>query len=156
MADITVINKKGKKDFKEIYRPVRLLPVLYKLYKRSLFKQMASFLKNIFSKNQCGFRKGYNTQQCLLTMLEKWKKCADGGLAFGALLTDLSKAFDYLHHEVIITKRNSYGFNWPTVKLIHDYLSNRKQRTRVNNSYSEWLATMFGLPQESILGTTFI
>ena len=38
------------------------------------------------------------------------------------------------------------------MKLIHDYLSYRKQRTRVKNSYSEWLATKFGVPQGSILG----
>ena len=36
--------------------------------------------------------------------------------------------------------------------MIHDYLSHRKQRTRVNNSYSEWLAVMFWVPQGSILG----
>ena len=73
-------------------------------------------------------------------------------LAFGALLTDLSKIFDCLILEPIIAKLNSYGFSWPALKLIHDYLSNRKQRTRVKKLYSEWLATKFGVPQGSILG----
>ena len=146
------IYKKGKRDLKDNYRPVSILPVLSKLYERSMFKQISEFFENIFSKNQCGFRKGHSTQQCLLAMLEKWKRSVDSGKAFGALLTDLSKAFDCLDHELLIAKLNAYGFSLPALRLIHDYLSHRKQRTRVNNSYSEWLAVMFGVPQGSNLG----
>ena len=125
---------------------------LSKLYERSMFKQISEFFEIIFSKSQCGFRKGHSTQQCLLAMLEKWKRSVDSGKAFGALLTDLSKAFDCLDHELLIAKLNAYGFSLPALRLIHDYLSHRKQRARVNNSYSEWLALMFGVPQGSILG----
>ena len=117
-----------------------------------MFKQISEFFEIIFSKNQCGFRKGHSTQQCLLAMLEKWKRSVDSGKAFGALLTDLSKAFDCLDHELLIAKLNAYGFSLPALRLIHDYLSHRKQKTRVNDSYSEWLAVMFGLRQGSILG----
>ena len=85
-------------------------------------------------------------------MQEKWKRSVDSGKAFDALLTDLSKAFDCLEYELLIAKLNGYGFSLPALKLIHDYLSHRKQRTRVNNSYSEWLAVMFGVPQGSVLG----
>ena len=52
------------------------------------------------------------------------------------MLTDLSETFDCLNHEVLIAKLNAYGFTLPALKLVHDYLSDRKQRTRVNNSYS--------------------
>ena len=44
------------------------------------------------------------------------------------------------------------GFNLPALKLVHDYLSDRKQRTKVNNSYSTWFEILFGVPQGSILG----
>ena len=71
---------------------------------------------------------------------------------FGALLTDLSKAFDCLDYELLIAKLNAYGFSLPALKLVHDYLSNRKQRTKVNRTYSSWLETVFGVPQGSILG----
>ena len=84
-------------------------------------------------------------------MLEKWKRSVDIGKAFGALLTDLSKAFDCLEHELLIAKLDANGFSLPALRLIHDYLSHRKQRTRVNNSYSEWHTVLFGLPQGSIL-----
>ena len=67
------------------------------------------------------------------------------------MLTDLLKAFDCLNHELLVAKLNAYGFTLPALKLVHDYLSDRKQRTRVNNSYSTWLEILFGVPQGSIL-----
>ena len=89
-------------------------------------------------------------------MLEKWKRSVDSGKAFGALLTDLSKAFDCLDHELLIAKLNTYGFSLPALRLIHDYLSHRKQRTRVNNSYSEWLAVMGCSVFEPLLFNIFL
>ena len=117
-----------------------------------MFKQKSEFFENIFSKNQCGFRKGNSTQQCRLAVLEKWERSVDSGKAFGALLTDLSKAFDCLYHELLTVDLNAYRFSLPALRLIHDYLSHRKQRTRVNNSYSSRVAVMFEVPQGSILG----
>ena len=147
MADMTPLHKKGKKDLKENYRPISILPVFSKVFERSMFGQMSSFFDNFLSKQQCGFRKGYSTRQCLLALLEKWKRAADSGQMFRALLTDLFKAF-----ELLIAKLKAYGFSLPALKLVHDYLSNRKQRTKVNRTYSSWLEKVFGLPQGSILG----
>ena len=65
-------------------------------------KKLSTFFESILSKFQCGSRKGYSTQQCLLLMLEKWKLAVDNNEAFGALLTDLSKAFDRLSHDPLI------------------------------------------------------
>ena len=113
---------------------------------------MSAYFDETFSKYQYGFRKGYSTQKCLSALLEKWKAAVDKGKVFEALLTDLSKAFDCLNHELLIAKLNAYGFTLPALKLVHDYLSDRKQRTRVNNSYSTWFEILFGVPQGSILG----
>ena len=76
-------------------------------------------------------------------MLEKLKNAANKGKVFSALLTDLSKAFDCLSHELIIAKLNAYGFNLPALKLMHSYLSHRKQRTKVNHANSSWEETLF-------------
>ena len=70
---------------------------------------------------------------------------------FGALLTDLSKAFDCLNHDFLIRKLNAHGFSLPALRLIYDYLSNRKKRTRINNSYSTWMEIVLGVRQRSIL-----
>ena len=118
-------------------------------------------MDKFLSKYQCGFRKGYNAQHCLLAMIEKWKKAVDNGNVFGALLTDLSKAFDCLPHDLIIAKLNSYGFNLTALNLIHNenakrfeiaYLTKWKQRTKINQSYSSWEDILFGVPQGSVLG----
>ena len=85
-------------------------------------------------------------------MLETWKRSVDKGKVFGALLRDLSKAFDCLDHELLTAKLNAYGFSLPALRLINDYLSNRKQRTKIENTYSTWLDIIFGVPQGSILG----
>ena len=88
------------------------------------------------SMHQCGFRKNLSAQNCLLVMLEKWRKCLDNKGYTGVLLTDLSKAFDCLIHDLLIAKLNAYGFHYNSLKLIYSYLSNRLQKVRVNCSYS--------------------
>ena len=60
---------------------------------------MSVYFDKFLSDQHCGFRKEYSTQHCLLNLLEKWKNSVDKGKFFGALLTDLSKAFDCFDHE---------------------------------------------------------
>ena len=73
LADVTPLHKKGRKELKEDYRSVSILPTLSKMFERIMFAQISAFFDNVFSKYQCGFRKGYSTQHCNLEMLEKWK-----------------------------------------------------------------------------------
>ena len=65
-------------------------------------------------------------------------------------MTDLSKAFDCLSHELLTAKPHTYGFNLPPLKLIQSCLSNRKQRTKGNATYSSCKEILFGVPQECI------
>ena len=150
-ANIIPVYKKGSRSLKDNYRPISILPNVSKVYERVMFKQMAKFMDKYFSKFQCGFRKGYNTQQCLVALIGKWKSAKDKGKSFGAVLTDLSKAFDCLPHELILAKLHAYGFSLSALRLIQSYLSNRKQRTKINESYSSWEEILFGVPQGSIL-----
>ena len=71
---------------------------------------------------------------------------------FGDLLTDLSKAFDCLSHELLAAKLSAYGVDISAVCFIYDYFTNRKQRTKIENHYSSWGDLIFGVPQGSILG----
>ena len=109
------------------------------------------FQSSFFSKYQCGFRKGFSTQRCQVSMLEKWKFATDNKKSFRALLTDLSKSFDCLSHDLLIAKLNAYGLNMSAVRFVHSYLKNRMQRTKINSEYSYWEEIMFGVPQGSIL-----
>ena len=114
---------------------------------------MSSFFNQIFSKYQCGFQKGFSAQHCLLVMLEKPKSSNDKGKTFEALLTELSKAFDCLYHVLLIAKLDAYGFSPSALKLMHSYLSDGKQRTKVNASYCSWHEPSSGVPQGLILGS---
>ena len=118
-----------------------------------MFSQTSAYFDEIFSKYQYCFRKGCSTERCLLALLEKWITAVDKGKVFGAFLTDLSKVFDCLNYdELLIAKLNAHRFTLLVLKLVHDYLSDRKQRTRVNNSYNAWFEIFFGVPEGSILG----
>ena len=81
-----------------------ILSNLFKVYEICICDQIQNYFDQILSKFQCGFRKGSNVQHCLIALTEKWKKSVDSGGVFGALLTDLSKAFDCLSHELLIAK----------------------------------------------------
>ena len=151
-AKITPVFKKWYRGSKENYRAVSILPVISKIFEKLLCKQITIFIDPLLSKYQCGFRKGFSAQHCLLAMLEKWKNVVDKGKVFGVLLTNLSKAFNCLPHELIIAKLNDYGFKLPALKLMQSYLSHRKQRTKVNHAYSSWDEILFGVPQDSVLG----
>ena len=85
-------------------------------------------------------------------MLERWKKGLDNGKVAGAVLTDLSKAFDCLHHEWLIAKLQACGFDDQALSYVYSYLSDRNQRTKVNGSFCVWSDIVSGVPQGSILG----
>ena len=91
----------------------------------------------------------------MISLIEKWKKSVDNGSSFRALLTDLSKAFAFLPHELLIVKLDAYGFDKSSLKLIHSYLSNRKQRLKINSRYKSCSEIVFGVLQRSILGPLF-
>ena len=100
------------------------------MFKRCLCKNIPTYFEDILSKYQCGFRKEHSAQHCLLALTEKWKQSVDHGKAFGALLTDLSKAFDWLPHSLFIAKLKAHGFDNNSLKLLNDCLLPRSQRSK--------------------------
>ena len=108
-AEIIHVFKTEEKLDKSNYRAVSFLPVISKIYERLVYDQVYKYFDHIFSKFQCGFRKGFNTQNRLLSMTEDWTESLDQGSHYGALLTDLSKAFDCIMYELLIAKLQAYG-----------------------------------------------
>ena len=151
-AEITPVHKKDETTIKNNYRPISILPASSKIFERKMFDQIYAYMNDLLSPLLCGFRKNHSTQLCLIIMLERWKKALDNKKIAGALLTDLSKAFDCINHDLLIAKLEAYGFDVSSLSFIHSYLSNRKQRTKINNSFSTWSEIKSGVPQGSILG----
>ena len=151
-ADILPTHKKKNKSDIENCRPISILPTLCKIYERCMCDQMYKYFHQILSKCQCGFRQGYNTQHCLLMMVEKSKETFDKGGLGGALLTDLSKAFDCIKQDLLIGKLAAYGFDSHSLSFVFSYLKETKQRTKIHNSYSPYANIACEVRQGSILG----
>ena len=156
-AEAVPIYKKKKCINKNNYRPVSILSNISKIFVRSFYNQMYGYFGRIFSKYQCGFRKGQSRQQCLLYMIENIKQVRDSNNIFAAVLTDLSKAFDFINHELCIVKLNAFGFYSLSLKFISGKLNLnfRKQKTKVGSTFSDYLNILFSVPQGSIAGPPF-
>ena len=100
----------------------------------------------------CSYRKGFSTHQALLSLIEIWKNALDQNGYGGAILMDLSNAFDTINHDLLIAKLGAFGFDTASLKLIRSYLTNRFQRTKVNKSSSSWSKLLLGVPEGSVLG----
>ena len=85
-------------------------------------------------------------------MLEIWKGATGNNKAFGTLLTDLSNAFNCLSNNLLIANLHAYSLDIDSLNILRDYLSNRKQRIKMDSFYSFWEAILSGVPQGSILG----
>ena len=139
LADITPIFKKEDATNVKNYRPISILPTTSKVYERIMQRQISHYFENYLSPYLCGYRKGFNAQHALITLIfitliEKWKISLDKHGYAGAILMDLSKAFDTLNHELLLAKLNAYGFSTSALMLIKSYLTNRWQRTKINTS----------------------
>ena len=80
-----------------------------------MYRQISEY---VLSKFQCAFRKGYSTQDCVLSMVGNCKKASDQGNEYSPLLTDFSKAFDCLPHGLIVQKFHAYRFSTESLKVI--------------------------------------
>ena len=149
--DVTPVFKKKDPLNKENYRPVIVLPCIAKIFKNLMQKQINGYINNYCSPYLCGYRKSFITQLAL-SLTEKWKKALDNEGFGGAVLMDLSKAFDTINHDFLIAKRRAYGFDKSNLKLLFSYLNNRCHRTNINQNFSSWEELLQGVPQGSALG----
>ena len=115
-------------------------------------KQLTIFLDKQLSIFVSAYRKLYGTQHVLMRLLEEWRKKLDNDFVVGAVLMDLSKAFDSIPHDLLIAKLAAYGLDKTSLLYILSYLKDRKQATRINDVYSLYLLIISGVPQGSILG----
>ena len=96
---------------------------------KRLIQEINGHIKNELYPYLCGYRKGFSTQYAL-SLAERWKKILHEKGFGGAVLMDLSKAYDTLNHELLIAKLSACGFNNEFLKLMQSYLTNRWQRIK--------------------------
>ena len=148
-GEITSLFKNQDALTKKNYRPITILTSESKIFERIMYDQIKLFFP--FSHYLCGFREGYSTQHALLRLLETCKEFLDKKGYVGAVLMDLSKALDCLDHDLLLAKLDAYGFGRNALILICNYLSDRRQRVKVNGTFSTWCYSKIGVPQGSVL-----
>ena len=144
--------KKTDKNFVLNYSPVGILPAFSKIFGRVIKNYLMKSTDNFFSPYLSTCRASYSTQHVLLRLIEEWKTNLDNNFAVGAVLMDLSKAFDCIPHDLLIAKLAANGFEEKTLLYIYSYLENRKQCVKINNINSNFQTIKSGVPQGSIVG----
>ena len=110
-------------------------------------------MEKYFSPLISAYRTSYSSQNVIIRLLEEWRTKLDNNFVVGAVLTDLSKAFDCIPHDLLIAKLAAYGLSEEALMYILSYLSNRKQCVRINDTYSEFENIITGVAQRYILGS---
>ena len=99
--------------------------------------------KNIFHR----FRKSYSSQNILISLIEEWRKNIDNNFVAGAVLTNLSKYYDSIPHDLLLPKLSAYNFSGEALSYIYSYLTNCRQCVFINNTYSQLKTTTSGVQQ---------
>ena len=134
------------------FRPVSVLNTFSKIYEKVLKQQLVQHLDDTLSVFISAYRRAYGTQHVLIRLIEDWRSHLDNDFLVGAILLDLSKAFDCIPHDLLIAKLHAYGFDEDALVLTYSYLKRRKQCVRINNTYSSFQEVISDVPQGSVLG----
>ena len=157
IAKVTPVYKKGNENTFCNYRPISLLPSISKVFEKVICNQITIYFENnhLSNASQYGFRKNHSTEFAALELTDLILEDMDNGKTPIAIFLDISKAFDTINHQKLLTKLYHYGIYGTPLKLIHSYLSNRKQCVIFDDILSNTLDIKTGVPQGSILGPIF-
>ena len=146
--------KNGDNTLFSNYRPISLLPSISKIFEYVIFHQLMEYFTahKLFSMQQFGFRPGHSTELASLRLVDHLTKEMDNKKIPINIYIDLSKAFDTIDHNILLSKLKYYGVHGREYDLFQDYLSNRCQYVEYNGSISTTRSITTGVPQGSILG----
>ena len=154
IGKISPIYKKDDEELLENYRPVSTLPIFGKIFEKVIYSRLYGFLASsgILHDSQFGFRKGHSTSHALNYTTHYINEALVRGNHVLGIFIDLSKAFDTIDHEILLSKLQNYGIRGEAHSLLKSYLLDRKQYVSVLGEKSENLPVLYGVPQGSCLG----
>ena len=154
IGKVTPVFKKGDAQEFDNYRPISIIPIFGKIFEKVIYDRLYSFFttNGVVYDRQFGFRKRHSTGHAINysinNIIDEIKK---RNHVLGIFI-DLSKAFDTIDHHKLSIKLEHYGIRGTTLKLLTDYLKNRKQYTNFKGVDSETCNIEYGVPQGSVLG----
>ena len=152
VANIKAVYKqKGAKSEASNYRPISLLPILARIFEKLIAEQLSSHCEQnkVIPEQQFGFRKGSGCEHALISAVDSWREHIDGGEVVGALLIDLSKAFDTVSHKLLLDSLRDIGCSTDAMKWFSSYLTDRTQRVVSQMECTAWKTITRGVPQGS-------
>ena len=154
LAKIIPLYKKGDPELFTNYRPISILSFFSKIFEKVAYNQLISYLekKAILYDFQFGFRKGYSTEMAVSYLVSRVSEALDRHDRAISIFLDLSKAFDTVNHEILLSKLSHYGIRGSALIWFTSYITNRKQFLCFMNEESTHLDITCGVPQGSILG----
>ena len=154
IAFIVPIFKKGDKFFVFNYRPISLLHLFSKVFGRAIYNRILNFLSthSILTPYQYGFIKGKSCKDALIYLTEILYNSLNQRNHCISIMIDYAKAFNTVNHTILLSKMEKYGIRGKALELFKSYLTDRKEITKINNSYSRPKFVNIGVPQGSILG----
>ena len=157
IAKVVPLYKKGDDGLFTNYRPISLLPSVYKIFGRVIFNQLILYFDRykLLYKSQYGFRKNHSTEFAALEFRDKIIHYMDNGNIPVGIFINLPKAFDTIDHNILVAKLEFCGVKGLSNKLLKNYLTNR-QYVSLEDKNSNLLEINTGIPQGSILGPLFL
>jgi endonuclease/exonuclease/phosphatase family metal-dependent hydrolase len=148
---VPVWKGKGCKKEPSNFRPISILPILARILEKLLAAQLYRYCdaNSIIPVQQFGFRQRSSCEMALIKATDSWIEKVDSGLFVGALLIDLSKAFDSVPHQKLLDELCDIGCSADALKWFCSYLSGRQQRVTQQESTTPWVAISQGVPQGS-------
>lgn len=154
IARVCPVFKGGDKSQFTNYRPISVLPVASKVFENAINTRLYKFFSkyNVINEAQYGFQKNKSCEKALLNIKHELIKNIEQRLYSLGLFIDFRKAFDSVYHDVLTHKLSKYGVRGVVLDLLKNYLINRRQYVRMNNSASAYADITRGVLQGSILG----
>ena len=153
-SNVTPVHKGGKSDDPGNYRPVSVMPIVAKVFEKMIASQLNIFLEHhhLLHNLQGAYRHGRSADQILMYAVDTIVQAVDAGDCVCAAFLDLRKAFDSLGHCILLGHLQKLGVTNVELRWFTDYLSDRMQRVKQNDRYSDWGLVLGGIPQGSALG----
>ena len=149
-----IFKKEDKAHDYTNYRPVTVLNAVAKVFKSLLSKQIIEKIDTHLYDKLFAYRKTHSCETNLIRITEDWRKAMDNKecVAVAVLSMGMSKAFDSLHHALMIKKLEAYGFSDISLELMCSYFTERKNCVKINGVTSTWKEQLRGCLQASSLG----
>ena len=152
-SNVVPVHKKDDKSDIENYRPISLISLVMKVFERVLYEELLNRTEDKIDPRQHGFLRNKSCNTNLLSFTNSVAFTLHDKIGVDVVYFDFAKAFDTVTHDLILNKlKNQYKIDGNLLKLFVNYLQGRKQRVILDNSSSEYIDVLSGVPQGSILG----